>query len=336
MVKNSQTVPFDQILDALLDVDNPFPAYYLHRFSDINQSHLAELTKVWTVIPLSRKKSFLEDLEILLETDTLVKFDDVAYLALEDKDPNVRDLGIRLLWENEEKRFSTILLKILQTDTSPLVRERAALSLGKFVYLGELEEIPLSIYQEVEELLLKAVRTENSKAVRQRALEALGYSSREEVQALIEEAFQSKDQSWIAVALAAMGHSADNRWEGAVSSMLYHMNDTIRLEAIKAAGELELKSTREVLLQLLEEELDPDLATATIWSLSQIGGQGVREAIEAKLDSCLDDEEEEFLEEALENLSFNEDFGLLGMFEVDDDSNDNETNKDEYRSKRVK
>ena len=45
---------------------------------------------------------------------------------------------------------------------------------------------------------------------------------------------------------------------------------------------------------------------ATLWSLSELGGGGVREALTAMYDQTEDDEMLEYLDAALDNLSFNE------------------------------
>jgi hypothetical protein len=58
-----------------------------------------------------------------------------------------------------------------------------------------------------------------------------------------------------------------------------------------------------------------------IWSLSKIGGEGVRDRLEELMDIETDDDETEFLEEAMDNLSFTEDmnrFDMFGLNPVDD------------------
>jgi len=66
----------------------------------------------------------------------------------------------------------------------------------------------------------------------------------------------------------------------------------------------------EVPLRLLEDEDDDEVSGAAIWSLSQIGGEDVRTYLENLLDQSEDEEQTEFLEEALDNLSFTEDRGI--------------------------
>jgi HEAT repeat protein len=124
---------------------------------------------------------------------------------------------------------------------------------------------------------------------------------------LIESAYHDKDPDWVVSALFAMGRSCDERWKKQVLSQLHSPDDDIRSEAIVAAGELELSSARSVLLDLLDDEEDVEIRRALIWALSKIGGEGVRTKLDELIDLEEDDDVADFLEEALENLSFTED-----------------------------
>jgi len=92
----------------------------------------------------------------------------------------------------------------------------------------------------------------------------------------------------------------------------------IRLEAARAAGELEIKRAGPMLIEMLNDP-DNDVRAAVIWSLSQIGGQGVAEALGDFMDENEDEEEVALLEEALDNLAFNEGFGSFDLFDFDED-----------------
>ncbi len=135
-----------------------------------------------------------------------------------------------------------------------------------------------------------------------------------------------------------MGRSADPRWEQPVMDMLAHEDDNIRSEAIRAAGHLELAAAREPLLQILDSgpEIDEDVYATVIWSLSQIGGEGVREALENAQEETEDEDLQEFIERALENLEFTEGFDVVDMFDFEegnpddfllDDGNPSQTGK---------
>ncbi len=72
------------------------------------------------------------------------------------------------------------------------------------------------------------------------------------------------------------------------------------------------------MLQILEDEPEnEDLWAAAVWSLSQIGGEDVRVTLERLMDGTDDPEEADFLEEALDNLSFTEDMANFDLFDID-------------------
>jgi HEAT repeat protein len=313
----TQNISFLTVVDELLDDSKPFPARYLHRFSDLEPEELKKLTKAWPNVSPSRKHSLLEDLEDLAESDTLTSFDDLARSLLEDSDPQVRQHAIRLLWECEDVKLAVRFLDMLENDESVDVRAAAANALGQFVYLGELEKIPAELLHQIEDQLFKASLPANDSLIRRRALESLGYSGRAEVIPLIASAYREKDPEWVKSALWAMGRSYDERWRPEVLTQLRAPDEDIRAEAVHAAGELELASSRPLLLDMLEDEDDPEMRRELIWALSRIGGEGIRAKFEELLEIEEDDEEVEFIEEAIDTLSFTEDMGSFSLIDLD-------------------
>ncbi len=121
------------------------------------------------------------------------------------------------------------------------MRAQAANALGRFVYLGELEEIPEQDLDQVEDVLLQVLQSDEHELVRQKALKSIGYSGREELKSFIQNAYLSTNDNWIKSALVAMGRSADDFWEEQVLTALLNPNPYIQREAIRAVGELEIK-----------------------------------------------------------------------------------------------
>ncbi|WKZ46129.1 MAG: HEAT repeat domain-containing protein [Anaerolineales bacterium] len=325
---NTQPNPFQPVLDSLLDEKKEFPRKHLQQFSDLGELELKILLDVWSRVGLKRKLTLLEGLESLAEDDTLVNFDDLGKALLTDADSVVRGRAIRLLRECEDAKLIPIYIAILKNDAEVHTRAEAATALGAFVDLGELEELAEEALHQVEEALLESVNGGDDVKVRRRALESLGFSSRPEIASLIESAFGREDPAWQASALFAMARSADSRWDEPVIRSLMNDNRNVREAAVEAAGQLSVKTASPILLKMLEDEEDDDVAGAIIWSLSQIGGEDARTYIENLLDQTEDEDQIEFLEEALENLAFTEDldrFDLLNFepdFDLDEDDED--------------
>jgi len=214
-------------------------------------------------------------------------------------------------------------INMMESDEDADVRAVAATALGQYIYLGEIDELPASKLHNIEEKLLQATTGQSPIQVRRRALEALGFSSRDELPALIEAAYYSDSNEWLASALFAMGRSANRTWNSSVISKLNSDVPDVLVEAVRAAGELEIKEAVPRLLALLAVE-DADTRWAAIWSLSQIGGEGVREQLEELYDLTDDDEEADFIDSALENLDFTEDIPLFDLMDLEDEDEDEE------------
>lgn len=325
---SQKEVSFKQVIASLLDDQKPFPPAYLQRFSDLSPADFQEIKSVWERITPERRVNLMEDLENLVDVETLVDFSDLSRFALNDSIPSVRAAAIRMLWEVQDNKLIPTFLSIMEKDTDEIVRATAATALGQYVYLGELEELPPAALSRIEDALIKKVNGSDTPLVRRRALESLGFSSRHEVPPLVRRFFNSAENDWIASALYAMGRSADPQWEQAVLGSILSPEPDIQLEAVRAAGALEFSSARQPLLDLLEtaDELDDEVRAAVIWSLSQIGGEDVRTALEKLYEETEDEEELDFIDQAMENLEFNEGLGNLDLLTVSPEGEDELTN----------
>ncbi len=319
---NEALIPFQKVLDTLLDKNKDITRRHLTEFSDIEPASLRALQEVWPRIEPGRKLLLLDRLNALANEDTLVSFDDLGRALLGDDDPQVRIRAMRLLVECEDVRLVPVYINMLTGDKDAAVRAEAASTLGLFVQLGEFEDIPASLHRQIEDALLVVLNGEDQPSVRRRALEALGFSSREEVAVLIESSFNRQDPDWQASALFAMGRSSDGRWGDKVLRTMTSENRRVRLAAVQASGELGLAQARPLLLRLLEDEDDDAVAGAAIWSLSQIGGEDVRLYLQNLLDNVEDDDQAAFLEEALDNLAFTEDMASFDLLAFDADGPD--------------
>ena len=182
-----------------------------------------------------------------------------------------------------------------------------------------MEELREEKLHEIEEALLNAYAKDPSEHVRRRALESLGYSSREEVPAMIRKAVDHVDPKWVESGLFAIGRSGETQWEEHIMEHLDDPDQEIRLQAIHAAGAVGLSAARAPLLKLISPKADVEFRKEAIWALSQIGGEGVEEAF-TRLQALSDDDEElNLLEEAVDTLNFINDAGLYEMLDVEEE-----------------
>jgi HEAT repeat protein len=302
------------VIEALLDTTQVFPARYLTFFSDISRPAMQALREAWPSVPVERKISLLSDLETFMEADSLLSFDEVAKFALDDEDPHVRSRAISLLWESDDSRFVEKLSEMLDHDPSELVQISAAAGLGRFVLMGELDEIPEKSFERaLSSLRNKELKTPH-KEIQQEILKSLAYTGSREINSQIQRAYEDPDPTWQLAAIIAMGRTADERWEMAVLDAMNSSIIAIQNEAVKAAGEIELESARLPLLEMLESGIaDFELRLHVIWALAHIGGEDVKEALNNLLEEADDDEEISVIEMALEHLEFSEELPDLDL-----------------------
>ncbi|NLG40148.1 MAG: HEAT repeat domain-containing protein, partial [Chloroflexi bacterium] len=170
------------LINALMDLEHQFPSRLLYQFSDLSTSEQNTLANCWSKVPLQRRQTFLQDLVSLAENDPVLMYEAVARIALDDEDTDVCISAIDLLFDSEDRHLIPIYLRLLADQTrSEALRAAVANALGPYVYMGEVEKIRAEVLHEIEETLLRAYNEDVSELVRRRALEALGYSSREEI-----------------------------------------------------------------------------------------------------------------------------------------------------------
>jgi len=320
----TETNAFQKILEHLRNSKKDFPPSHLQFYSDLDAKSLRLFLDVWRDVQPTRKLLLLDRLLSHLDADNLVSYEEIGRALLDDPDGEARARAIRLLAESDDPRLVDALIKIFLNDPALAPRMEAANLLGEFILLGELEELQEKLQRKAEDALIAVIQSEDHPALRRRALEALGFSSRPEMVALIESAFQRPEPEWGASALRAMGRSHDDeRWREDVMMMLLNDEPLIRFAAVEAAGELSLEEASSILIQTLEdpEEAD-DVVAAAIWSLSQIGGDDARVYLVNLIEQTEDKTALEHLENALENLDFIEElnkFDLLSL-DADDDS----------------
>ncbi len=321
---------FQNVLDHLLDSKKDIPAGHLAYYSDLDPKSLRLFLDVWSSVPQKRKLLLLDTLTSHLDEETIVSYEDIGRALLDDPDAEVRARALGLLAESDDPKLVEKLLKILQSDSDLAPRIKATILLGEFVLMGELEELDESRLRKIEDALIAIIRSDENPSLRRAAVEAFGYSGRDEAVAILESAYEREDPLWVASALRAMGRSHDNRWDDSVVSKLLDADPRVRFAAAEAAGELTIEEAGPVMLKMLEDEEEDDNVTmAAIWALSQIGGDDARAYILNMLDNTEDEDAAEFLEDALENLDFNEELNKFDLLSLDEDDDLSEFDEDD-------
>ena len=307
---------FVDLLHSLINDTEPVDGVRLADLSDLDTERLERFSATWEHLRHDRRQSLLKELGLIANAQIELTFESINRFALDDAEPAVRQQAIENLWEGEAPGLARRFVQLLRDDPFPSVRGAAGKALGAFVFIAETRELDRSIQQEIEEALLQAAGDDSEREVRDLCLRSLGFSSRPEVPNLIEEAFAAVGESRIAAALCAMARSANEAWGDNVLAHLHDGSPIIQLEAIRAAGDIGLSEGVQELIELLDD-VDESVRRASIWSLSQIGGAKASDVLKSLAETDLDEDEQETLQDAIDNLVIAD--GGFELFSLDQD-----------------
>jgi len=303
--KKAKPTSFGDYLRQIADESQPLSIASLYRLSDITLENIELLEIAWPSVPFQRRREIVSHLVEMTEASFEVDCTAIFWIGLTDSDPEVRAAAIDGLWVTEDVKQIIPLLKMMLHDPVAEVRATAAGSLARFVLLSELDKIPTHHQIALKDTLsaLRAVITNPNEdiQVRRRAVEAIAYSSADDVPGIIHAAYNSPDEKMRASALCGMGRSADDRWKDIIIKSLESPNPEMRYEAARAAGELELRPAVSRLAELVDDP-DREVQEVTIWALGQIGGKRASKLLQ----KCYEQGDEELSEaagEALEEMS---------------------------------
>lgn len=296
----------------------------VHKLSNLLPDEFAALAQVWPGLPVERRRDILSQMVEASEADIEADFTQIFTTGLNDPDPQVRALSIEGLWENEEQTLIHPLIRLLHNDPSTIVRETAAVSLGRFALLAELDRLQPHFADLVWNALWDTIHAPKEELdVRRRAVESIAYFGRQEALEIIEQAYNHEEPRMRASAVYAMGRSADDRWENIVLDELDSEDDEIRFEAVRTCGALQLDSSVMPLSKLVVDP-DAEVKQMAAWALGQIGGAEARRVLEIcceQGDEALQEAAEEALDE-MDLLQGSLDFSMYDFGSMEDAADD--------------
>jgi len=268
-----------ELLDKLADDEQPIPTSQLFHISDLAGDPMRLFWATWETLQVEQRRKLARSLAELAEASFEVNYDAIFVRFLDDPDEEVRSTAIDGLWENQEQNLIGPLIAKLRSDPAPRVRASAAQSLGRYVLMGELEELEDTIHNRiVTELLTVLHLADESLQVRRRALESVAYACSAETLEAIEAAYYDDDVEMRLSAVVGMGRSCDKRWTKVAMEELSSEFAAMRYEAAMACGELGLSQAVPALTRMVDDA-DREVGGAAIWSLGQIGGAQAKEAL---------------------------------------------------------
>jgi HEAT repeat protein len=279
----------------------------LYGLSGLSLAQIKALEPVWQELDMTYRRVLMQMLVDVSVSNYEMNYRPIGYANLDAEEPQERQAAIELLWEDKSLKLMDTLIHMAQHDDSVIVRAEAIRALGRFVLLGELGDLPDEETKRAEETLLQILDADTiDTEIHRRALEAIANCTRTEIAGIIARAYNSSDDVLRTSAIAAMGNTCDSRrWGQTVLKELDTSDDTIRITAAQAAGELQLEDAMKPLTRILAEG-ERDEQEIAIWSLGEIGGKEAVSILQHAAEIAEENEDDDMLDridDALGNAS---------------------------------
>lgn len=298
----NKATPFSEMLDILVSSDEVFDSGLMYGLSGLSRNQINKLERVWSDIAPERRRNLIQHLNNVSEHNFELDFRSVNHMALEDTDSEVRRHAIEGLWEDESEQLMHKLVHMVQNDLSQDVRTAAISELGRFILLGEYEEIDASDARVVQDTVLHILHSNEDNDIRRRALESIANCGREGVHDAIREFYNHHEPSMRISAVFAMGRTCDSVWTDEIISELDSPSPEMQYEAARAAGTIQLAEAIPYLTRLLEETEDTEVLEIAIWALGEIGGEAVRKVLQQIIERAEAEDDAEILAAAEDAL----------------------------------
>jgi HEAT repeat protein len=273
------------VLDEIQEPGQPITHELMERISGSSRSDGRLFAERLSQLPEARRIEILASLAHHAEEDFALTFDEIFRACLDDESAQVRRQAIEALWEDERHDLAPRLIELLQNDPSIEVRAAAAAQLGRFVFMAECDELSEARGEQVREALERVIRSEQEAIeVRRRAVESVAFINDDAVRQIIDRAYGDEHAEMRISAVSAMARSADPFWAETVQAELYSDLPVMRLEAVRACGEISLSSAIPTLVRMIANDRDGDVQIMAVWALGQIGGNRARRVLEQLLE----------------------------------------------------
>ena len=104
---------------ALEDLTRLIPSIELDVLSDLTPVDLRRFQETWKTLPQERRRSLLTNLVETAEDKVDAYFAPIYRWLMDDEDPVVRAQAIEGLWEDEDVRLISPLIRRLESDEVP-------------------------------------------------------------------------------------------------------------------------------------------------------------------------------------------------------------------------
>lgn len=302
--KKNSLPQFEKILETLKEGNSTLTEEEIRSLTDLAEDQANAFHKIWDKVDDERKMLNMRAMLSAAHKDILLDYTAIVRTDLLSANTTIRRIALHLMQDLRKSWFLEEVIQIAQTDIDPEVKKDAIEILGFFLNDLISQKHQQHKLEKARGALLKLVNAEQQD-ICFCAMEALAYLDEEVIHPLIRLCFTSHNPQTLASGLRSVQRSMRAEWQQDVRENLDHEDPTVRIEAIRAAGALQMQSALDNILLLLTQfdRIDQEMLDAAILAASQIGGEEASEMI-SLLEEVLESDEEsiELFEQAKANL----------------------------------
>ena len=265
MAHKSSRTNFDNVLQMVKDDPDVVFGRYARMLSDLSAEKAAKLGAVLEGLTPERRAAFYQGMKETHHESFEYDFSPIAKIGLEDPDGEIRADAIEILGLEDSRETGARILEAARSDPSEKAQITAIDVLGQYMLEDDLGgTIPVD-RKKLREALEKLIENKSA-AVRRAAVVAYAVSETKRVNEIIRGYLAGNDRDELIAALRAISISMNEDFSGSVLELLEHDDEEIVIEAIRAAGALQLKEALPALYEMISrfDRITPDLLLAAV------------------------------------------------------------------------
>ena len=306
MASTSKRTNFDNVLKTIREQPESVFVRYARVLSDLNAEKTNKLRAVLAELSDANRLEFYRSMYISAMNSFEHNYTPIAKLGLEDSDGDVRTASIQILGFEDDKSAGEKILDAAQNDPYEKAQVAAVQVLGQYMFESVLDNrIPVN-RKKLHEVLENLIESKNQ-TVRRAAVVSYAVSEDKRVKEIITGYLAGNDRDELIAALEAVRHAMGEEWAGTVLELMRHEDDEVSMEAIRAAGTLQLREALPHLYELLSrfDHISPELLLTAVEAVAEIGDEGSYNVLETLGEAAVDMDEEitEAIDDAIDTLN---------------------------------
>ena len=319
MAHKSSRTNFDNVLQMVRDDPKLVFGRYARMLSDLSAEKAAKLGAVLEGLTPERRAAFYQGMKETHHESFEYDFSPIAKIGLEDADGEIRADAIEILGLEDSRETGARILDAARSDPSEKAQITAIDVLGQYMLEDDLGgTIPVD-RKKLREALEKLIENKSA-AVRRAAVVAYAVSETKRVNEIIRGYLAGNDRDELIAALRAISISMNEDFSGSVLELLEHDDEEIVIEAIRAAGALQIKEALPALYEMISrfDRITPDLLLAAVGAVAEIGDESGMDVLETLGEAAvdMDDEITEAVDDCIDTLNMTL---YMGPFDEDEE-----------------